>query len=56
MATDGLWDGITPEEAINLANSRISEGKNNYDIAIELTNIAKKYSDDNITVFVIIFN
>jgi protein phosphatase 1L len=57
MASDGLWDTITNEEAVAMVNNGLQKNKSLNDIAQELQNEAiKRGSEDNIAVCVVKFD
>ncbi|HEX4068614.1 MAG TPA: PP2C family protein-serine/threonine phosphatase [Candidatus Babeliales bacterium] len=56
LASDGLWDTISSEEAVAMVNKGLEDNKSLNDIAQELQNAAiAKGSGDNITVCVVKF-
>jgi len=56
LATDGLWDGLKNQEALDLFEKLLNEKMSLNDICNKLIDKAKKYSSDNITLQIINFN
>ncbi len=57
MASDGLWDAMTSQEAIDFVKEKLKKSSDLNNIALALQNEAiRKGSQDNITVCIIAFN
>ena len=57
IATDGLWDVITPQAAVNLVRKQLSKNADLHETTKELCDYAiSKGSIDNITVSIISFH
>ena len=56
LASDGLWDVVSPEEAVKRAQDAFAQGKSPTQVSEELCDLALRLgSSDNVTIVIVKF-